>query len=66
MEAQEQEGLQSRRLSSWGAGTSLPHGIWDLTGPGIELVSLALTGGFLTTGPPGKLQGVVLKCKNTW
>ena len=26
----------------------------DLPGPGIELASLALAGGFLTTGPPGK------------
>ena len=31
-----------------------PHGMWDLPGPGIEPVSLALAGGFLTTGPPGK------------
>ena len=28
--------------------------MWDLAGPGIELVSLALQGRFLTTGPPGK------------
>ena len=28
--------------------------MWDLPGPGIKLVSLALAGGFLTTGPPGK------------
>ena len=27
--------------------------MWDLPGPGIEHVSLALAGGFLTTGPPG-------------
>ena len=26
----------------------------DLPGPGIEPISLALQGGFLTTGPPGK------------
>ena len=26
----------------------------DLPGPGIEPASLALAGGFLTTGPPGK------------
>ena len=30
------------------------HSMWDLPGPGIELVSPALQGGFLTTGPPGK------------
>ena len=29
-------------------------GIWDLPGPGIELISPALAGKFLTSGPPGK------------
>ena len=28
--------------------------MWDLPGPGIEPVSPALAGGFLTTEPPGK------------
>ena len=28
--------------------------MWDLLGPGIEPVSPALAGGFLTTAPPGK------------
>ena len=28
--------------------------MWDLPGPGLEPVSLALAGGFLTTAPPGK------------
>ena len=28
--------------------------MWDLPGSGIELVSLALQGGFLITGPPEK------------
>ena len=28
--------------------------MWDLPGPGLEPMSLALTGGFLTTAPPGK------------
>ena len=28
--------------------------MYDLPGPGIELLSLALQGRFLTTGPPGK------------
>lgn len=28
--------------------------MWDLVGPGIELVSPALAGGFLTTEPAGK------------
>ena len=32
----------------------LLRGMWDLPGPGIESVSPALAGGFLTTVPPGK------------
>ena len=43
-----------RRLSSCGTQASLLRGRWDLPGPGIELMSLALAGGFLTTVPPGK------------
>ena len=27
--------------------------MWDLSGPGIEPMSLALAGGFFTTEPPG-------------
>ena len=30
----------------------------DLPGPGLEPVSLALAGRFLTTAPPGKLQNI--------
>ena len=41
-------------LSSCGAQASTPRGAWDPPGPGIESVSPALAGGFLTTGPPGK------------
>ena len=49
-------GLQApeRRLSSCGARASLLRGMGDLPGPGLEPVSLALAGGFLTTAPPGK------------
>ena len=43
-----------RRLSSCGAQAQLLCGMWDLPGPGLEPVSLALAGGFLTTAPPGK------------
>ena len=32
--------------------------MWDLPGPGLEPVSPALAGGFLTTVPPGKLLKV--------
>ena len=28
--------------------------MWDLPGPGLEPVSPALAGGFLTTAPPGE------------
>ena len=43
-----------RRLSSCGAWAYLLHGMWDLPGPGLEPMSPALAGGFLTTEPPGK------------
>ena len=42
------------RLSSCGARAWLLRGMWDLPGPGLEPVSPALAGGFLTTVPPGK------------
>ena len=38
---------------SGGAQAQSPHSIWNLPGPGIEPMSPALPGGFLTTGPPG-------------
>ena len=41
--------------------------MWDLPGPGIELMPLALAGeiGFLTPGPPGKSLYSAIK-KNTF
>ena len=39
-------------LSSCGALTQLLRSTWDHPEPGIKLLSLALQGGFLTTGPP--------------
>ena len=42
------------RLSSCGSRAQLLCGMWDHPGPGIEPVSPALVGGFLTTMPPGK------------
>ena len=42
------------RLNSCGAWAYLLRGMWDLPGPGIEPISPALAGGFLTTRPPGK------------
>ena len=46
--------LQTRRLSNCGSRAQLLRGIWDLPRPGLEPVSPALAGGFLTTVPPGK------------
>ena len=42
------------RLSSCGARAQLLRGMWDLPGPGLEPVSPAQAGGFLTTAPPEK------------
>ena len=36
-------------------GLSLPCGFWDFPEPGIEPLSPAFAGEFLTTDPPGKL-----------
>ena len=46
--------LQTRRLSSCGSRAQLLRGMWDLPRPGLEPVSPALAGRFLTTAPPGK------------
>ena len=32
--------------------------MWDLPGPGLEPMSPALAGGFLTTEPPGNSQDI--------
>ena len=48
------------RLSSCGARAFLLCGMWDLPGPGLEPMSPALAGGFLTTAPPGKPKKSVL------
>ena len=41
-------------FSSGGTWASLPLGMWDLPGTGMEPVSPALARRFLTTRPPGK------------
>ena len=41
-------------LSSCGTWVSLPCGMWNLTRPRIKLMSPALAGRFLTTGPSGR------------
>ena len=42
-----------QRLSSCGSGAQLFSSMWNLPRAGIEPVSPALEGEFLTTGPPG-------------
>ena len=53
--------VAARGLCSCGAWASLLRGMWDLPRLGLEPVSPALAGGFLTTAPPGKpnIQGFV-------
>ena len=42
------------------------RGMWDLPRPGLEPVSPALAGGFLTTAPPGKsLKPYAFEVKRT-
>ena len=58
------------RLSSFGAQVQLLRSMWDLPRPGLEPVSPALAGGFLTTEPPGKPQQIYLlsarHCSGLW
>ena len=49
-------------FSSCGTWVWLPCRMWNLTGTRIRLVSPALAGGFLATGPPGKSEFTLLKC----
>ena len=53
-----------RRVSSCGAQAQLLRGMWDLPGPGLEPVSPALAGRFLTTAPPGKSLSLPLFSTN--
>ena len=46
-------------LSSCGARAQLLRSMWDLPRPGLEHVSPALAGGFLTTVPLGKSEKVL-------
>ena len=48
------QALGLKGFNSCGTWAQLFRGVWDLAGPGIEPVSLALTGRFLTIGPPGR------------
>ena len=55
---------QQLRLSGSRARAPLPCIMWDRPGPGIEPMSPALQGRFLTTGPPGKSSGSVTSSPN--
>ena len=46
--------VPTHELSSSGTQAWLLCGRWDLPGPGMELMSPALAGRFLSTAPPGK------------
>ena len=48
------------QLSSCGAQVWLLHGMWVLPRPGIEPMSPALAGGFLTTVPRGESHDIVV------
>ena len=55
------------RLSNCGAQGYLPRGMWDLPGSGIEPMSPALQGRFLTTRPPGKPKSMAFSLRTyTW
>ena len=49
------------RFRSCGSRASLLCGMWELPGPGLEPLSPALAGRFLTTAPPGKPDNVLLR-----
>ena len=56
--------VEGHGLRCGDAWPELPHGEWHLLGPGIEPVSLALAGRFLTTRPPGKPRQVLKENKS--
>ena len=53
----------SPSIGSCGTQAQLLRSMWDLPRTGIEPVSPALAGGFLTTAPRGKSQSYTLKSK---
>ena len=54
------------RFRNCGSRAQLLRGMWDLSGPGIEPVTPALVGRFLTTGPPGESQKAVFYSVLFW
>ena len=59
------QAIEHMGTSSCGTWAYLPHGMWNLPRPGIELVSPALAGWLLTTGPPGK-SCLFFRCWIVW
>ena len=59
-------GSRHTGFSSCGTQAQLLCGMWDLPGPGLEPVSPALAGGFLTTVPPEKPYLQVILCHFTY
>ena len=59
-------GSRHAGFSSCGAQALLLCGMWDLPGPGLELMSPALAGRFLTTAPPGKSLSLLQKHSFAW
>ena len=53
-------GSRAQAQQLWRTGLVAPRHV-DLPGPGLELVSPALAGVFLTTVPPGKSRFYILK-----
>ena len=54
--------VSGRRVQSAGSRAWLPRSMWDPPGSGIESVSPALTGGFLTNGPSEKSSLLFKTC----
>ena len=52
-------------FGSCGAWAYLPHHMWNLPGPGIKPMSLALAGRVLSTAPPGKFKLSKIKYNKT-
>ena len=55
---------QAQQLWRTGLVAHVSCGMWDLPRPGLEPVSPALAGRFLTTAPPGKSLNIFLNVKN--
>ena len=60
-------GSRAYGLDSCGTWVYLVHGVWNPPGPGMEPVSPALQGRFLTTVPPGtSLYFIIYFCLFFW